>query len=137
MQEHITSHLPGKLILEEIVDAQAATVYFYNHFVVVEVREGITLSYKNGFSLLVKGLKKLGRKPWIYISHRVHSYSVVPTDYKYLNSVPTLKGLVIISPEKSERNNAHLEKAFFKKPFTIVENFEEAYHWGQTILDRD
>ncbi|HIB48495.1 MAG TPA: hypothetical protein EYN07_12280 [Flavobacteriaceae bacterium] len=135
MIENTSSHFPEKLTVKDFFQNDAADVYLYDQFAVVEVKEGVTLSYASGFTLLVKGLKLYGNQPWIYVSNRINSYAVVPTDYKYLNKVPTLKGLVIVSPEKSKVNNAHLEKAFFKKPFKIVSNLEEAYEWGKQVLE--
>ncbi|RDK87047.1 hypothetical protein [Marinirhabdus gelatinilytica] len=131
----ISSHFPENLELRDYFSNEAADVYLYDNFAVVEVKEGTTLSFKNGFSLLLKGLAILGTKPWIYISNRIHSYAVVPTDYKYLNKVPTLKGLAIVNSEKASMTNAHLEENFFKKPFIIVNSLEEAYQWGRNILE--
>ncbi|MDX1463005.1 MAG: hypothetical protein R3359_08110 [Marinirhabdus sp.] len=136
MAQTLTSHFPDRKILKDFYKNEAADVYLYDQFAVVEVKEGATLSYATGFTLLVKGLNIFGTKPWIYISHRINSYSVVPTDYKYLNKVPTLKGLVIVSPEKAVVNNARLEKKFFNKPFRIVSTLEEALIWGQKELDQ-
>ena len=135
MSQTITSHFPDVLEVKDYFENDAAKVYLYGQIAVVEATEGATLSYRTGFTLLVKGLKICGTKPWIYISNRVNSYSVVPTDYKYLNKVPTLKGLVIVSPKESEINNARLEEAFFKKPFMIVNTLEEAYQWSKDMLD--
>lgn len=134
MNSTMTSHFKDKLVLKNTIVHKAATVYFYDNFVVVEVNEGITLSYASGFSLLVSGLKHLGTKPWIYVSHRINSYAVVPTDYKYLNRVPTLKGLVIINPNRAKKNTIELEQSFFKKPFMVANNFDEALAWGNDIL---
>lgn len=137
MSKTIASHFPGVLEIKDFYKNEAADVYLYEKFAVIEAREGATLSYRSGFTLLVKGLNIYGATPWIYISNRVNSYSVVPTDYKYLNKVPTLKGLVIVSQEKSKMNNAHLEKEFFKKPFIIVSSLAEAYEWGKERLAED
>ena len=130
----MTSHFKEDLTLKSTIVHKAATVYFYDNFVVVEVNEGVTLSYTSGFSLLVSGLKHLGTKPWIYVSHRVNSYAVVPTDYKYLNRVPSLKGLVIIHSNNDKKNTIELEQSFFKKPFMVANDFEEALAWGNDIL---
>lgn len=135
MQIHPSPHFNQQLTLLKTIEHKAATVYFYEQFVVVEVNEGVTLSYASGFSLLVSGLKYLGTKPWIYVSHRVNSYSVVPTDYKYLNRVPSLKGLVIINARTSQSDNSHLERKFFKKPLKITDSFDEALAWGREILE--
>jgi hypothetical protein len=137
MNNSTTPHFPNTLELSDFFSNEAVSVYLYDNFAVIEVNEGATLSFKNGFTLLLKVLTSLGTKPWIYVANRVNSYAVVPTDYKYLNKVPTLKGLAIVSSEKSELNNAHLEKVFFKKPFIIVGTLEEAYDWGKVILNKN
>ncbi|MEL6810945.1 MAG: hypothetical protein AAFP76_06380 [Bacteroidota bacterium] len=137
MRKTHTSHLPGHLDLETIIEQKAATVYFYGNFVVVEVNEGVTLSYRTGFSLLIKGLSILKRKPWIYISNRVNSYAVNPTDYKYLNKVPTLKGLVIVDRSTVGKKNASLEANFSDKPFMVVDTMEAAYQWGKALLEKN
>ena len=137
MNNSTTPHFPNTLELSDFFSNEAVSVYLYDNFAVIEVNEGATLSFKNGFTLLLKVLTSLGTKPWIYVANRLNSYAVVPTDYKYLNKVPTLKGLAIVSSEKSELNNAHLEKVFFKKPFIIVGTLEEAYDWGKVILNKN
>ena len=77
--------LPEDIVLKNVLETDIGTVFFYGNIVVFEAKEGIVLSYKNGFSILLKGLKILGAKPWVYISNRVNSYSIKPIDYKYLN----------------------------------------------------
>lgn len=127
-------NIPDTTELKEVFDTEIATVYFYDNIVIVEAVEGITLSYKTGFSLLVKGLKYLGNRPWIYISNRVHSYSVNPNDYKYLDQVPTLKGIAVVNHTESGRKNAQLEASFCKKPFKVFDDLTEAYNWGKEFL---
>jgi len=127
-------NLPDYVELTDLVETEVASVYFYGNLAVVEVSEGINLSYKNGFSLLLNGLRILGTKPWIYISNRVNSYSVDPNDYKYLNNVPTLKGIAIVDAKESGKVNAQLEGSFSKKPFKIFLSMVDAFEWANTIL---
>lgn len=120
--------------LRHVLKTDIADIYFYDLVVVVEAHEGVTISYKTGFEILTKGLKYIGRKPFIYIANRVNSYSVNPNDFKYLEKIPTLKGIAIASALESGRKNAELEKSFSKKPMEIFESIEEAYEWGMNIL---
>ena len=130
----MTSHFKEQIALKNTIVHEAANVYFYDNYVVIEVNQGVTLSYTSGFSLLVSGLKYLGTKPWIYISHRINSYAVVPTDFKYLNRIPTLKGIVVINKTKTNLGTEELEQSFSQKPFIVVNDFEEALAWGNDIL---
>jgi hypothetical protein len=121
--------------LKHVLKTEIVTIYFYEDIVVVEAEEGVTLSYKTGFSILVSGLKYIGNRPFIYITNRVNSYSVNPHDYVYLEKIPTLKGLAIVAPHEIRKQNAQLEIKFFKKPIAICESVSEAYAWGKEILN--
>ena len=80
------------------------------------------------------GLKYVGSRPFVYIANRVNSYSVNPNDYVYLEKVPTLKGIAIVTPTELGKKNAELELNFFRKPMEIFDNVSEAYLWGKQLL---
>ena len=130
MKQTSPHNFPAEEVLKHILKTNIADIYFYDHLVVVEAYEGVTLSYKTGFQVLTRGLKYIGKKPFFYIAHRVNSYSINPTDFKHLAKIPTLRGIAIASPLESGKKNAELEKTFFKKPIEIFESIEEAYQWG-------
>ncbi len=126
--------LPPEFQIKKIMETDIGMVYFYNTIVVFEANEGVTLSYKTGFSILVKCLALIGTKPCVYISNRVNSYSIKPMDYKYLNKVPTLKCCGIVTYSEVGHSNAELESKFCKKPFRIFGNLTEAVLWGKGFL---
>ena len=69
--EKITQHnLPSDFQLKKKTETDIGMIYFYNGIVIFEAKEGVVLSYKTGFSILLKGLNYLGTKPWVYISNR-------------------------------------------------------------------
>ena len=116
------------------METEIGMVYFYDNIVVVEAKEGIIMSYKTGFSILLKGLSYMGNRPWVYISNRLHSYSIKPTDYKYLNKVPTLRAVGVVNYNEVGHANAELEAKFCKKPFQTFDNILDAVIWGGTYL---
>lgn len=133
--EKIEPHnLPQDFQLKKSIETDIGMLYFYNGIVIIEANEGITLSYKTGFSILIKGLNYLGTKPWVYISNRIHSYSIKPMDYKYLNKVPTLKAVGVVNYREIGHLNAELESKFCKKPFKVFDNLHEAAIWGKEVL---
>lgn len=134
MDNNSPHNLPSDFKLEKVLDTDIGTAYFYGTLVVVEAKEGIVISHKNGFSALLKGLAFLGTRPWVYISNRVESYSVKPTDYKYLNKVPTLKAMVVVAYSEIARSNAELESKFCKKPFRVFENLNLAVIWSKDFI---
>ena len=134
MEQILPHNLPPNFQLEKIFESDIGKVYFYKNIVVFEAKEGIVLSYKTGFSILLKGLSILGTKPFVYISNRIHSYSVKPMDYKYLNKVPTLKAVALVNYNEAGHLNADLEAKFCKKPFRVFDNLQEAFIWGNGFL---
>lgn len=133
--EKITQHnLPSDFQLKKKTETDIGMIYFYNGIVIFEAKEGVVLSYKTGFSILLKGLNYLGTKPWVYISNRVHSYSIKPMDYKYLNKVPTLRAVGVVNYSEVGHTNAELEAKFCKKPFQMFNNLTEAAIWGKGYL---
>ncbi len=122
--------------LTKIITSKIATVYIYNkHIAVVEVNEGVNLSYTTARSLLFKGLLAFKNRPWVYISNRVNSYSVVPTDYEYLHKIKTLKALSIGVPSGTDPSMTAIEQIFCRKPFQLFDNgLEEAMQWAEKML---
>lgn len=122
--------------LTKCITSKIATVYIYNtNILVVEVNEGVNLSYASAASLLFKGLLVLKNRPWVYVSHRVNSYSVVPTDYDYLHKIKTLKALSIVVPTDTEPAATAIEQIFCRKPLKIFDNgLEEAMIWAEKVL---
>jgi len=116
------------------LDTDIGMVYFYDNIVVFEAKEGIIMSYKTGFSILLKGLNYLGPKRWVLISNRVHSYSIKPMDYKYLNKVPTLRAVGVVNYSEVGHSNAQLEAKFCKKPFQMFDDLTEAVIWSKGYL---
>ncbi|MEM0516993.1 MULTISPECIES: hypothetical protein [Aequorivita] len=127
-------NLPSNFKLEKVLETNIGIIYFYGNIVVVEAKEGTTVSHKSGFSTLLQGLAYLGTKPWVYIAHRVQSYSVKPTDYKYLNKVTTLKAMVVVAYSDIARSNAELESKFCKKPFAVFDDLTLAAIWGKQFI---
>ena len=134
--EHPKHHqLNFSLELTHIIEREVATVYFYKNIVVVEANEGVNISYKSAFSLLIRGLSILKNRPWVYISNRKNSYSVTPTDYKYLKRVPSLKAMAIVSNSQTGKVNAKIESTFFDRPFQIFDSINDAAQWALEILE--
>lgn len=133
--EKISPHkLPAEFRLKKTLETDVGMVYFYDNIVIFEANEGVIMSYKTGFSILLNGLNYLGTKPWVYVSNRVHSYSIKPMDYKYLNNVPTLRAVGVVNYSELGHSNAELEAKFCKKPFQMFDNLTDAFIWGKGYL---
>ncbi|MEZ4779853.1 MAG: hypothetical protein R2786_10770 [Flavobacteriaceae bacterium] len=127
-------HFPEKNPLLDILETKLANIYFYQNVVVFEAKEGATISYETSLPMLLKGIQIMKNRPLVYIANRINSYSVNPTDFKYLEAVPTIKGFAFVNYSEESRVNAKYEASFFKKPFQSFDSLEEAYQWTQTLL---
>jgi len=68
----------------------------------------------------------------IYLSHRIHSYSVVPTDWlKFVKSDFSLKGYGIISYSETGLVNTLIENLFFKKTIRRFTSIQTAVNWAK------
>ncbi|MEZ4859356.1 MAG: hypothetical protein R2781_11155 [Flavobacteriaceae bacterium] len=127
-------NLPEDASFLDVLKTKLATVYFYENIVVFEAQEGAIISHETALQILQKGIQIMKLRPLVYISNRIHSYSVNPTDFKYLEAVPTIKGFAFVNYTMESRINAQYEANFFKKPFQSFDSLEEAYHWAKEIL---
>lgn len=128
--------LPEEIPLLDILKTKIATVYFYENLVIVEANEGVVVSYNSSFEILKKGIQIMKTRPIVYIANRIHSYSVNPTDFKYLEAIPTLKGIALVHYTEESKVNATYEATFFNKPIESFESLEDAYHWAKNILNK-
>ncbi|WP_339697420.1 hypothetical protein [uncultured Marixanthomonas sp.] len=128
-------NFPTSAKFNKIIELTVGTVYLYDKVVVVEIKEGMNVSYISSFSALLLVLRHVGMKPMVYISHRINSYSLTPTDYKYLHRIPNLKGIAVVSASTIGYKNLEIEAAFFKKPFQAFSTLEDAYNWSQNLLE--
>ncbi|MBT0608960.1 hypothetical protein [Aequorivita echinoideorum] len=133
--KYLSPHnFPQQIPLNQILETDIGKLYFYENIVVMEVDEGVVLSYKNGFSILIQGLNILEGRPFVYISNRIHSYSIKLPDYKYLNKVPTLRGVAVVTYTEVASMNIMLEATFCKKPFRQFGTMADAYNWSRNLL---
>ncbi|MFT5752490.1 MAG: hypothetical protein ACI828_001393 [Flavobacteriales bacterium] len=99
------------------------------------MNEGITVipEYNNILVNLTNTYFK--EKNFVYISHRIHSYSIDPTIYLDTVRIENLKGFVVVSSgSEKEIASTKVEKLFFKKPFALFDSLQDAIHWKNTLL---
>jgi len=76
-------------------------------------------------------------KHFVYITHRLNSYSVNPQIYFETSKIENLKGFAVVSSNYKAKVNAKVEQMFFKKPFKIFTELEDAVAWVDEILEID
>jgi hypothetical protein len=119
----------------KVLDTEIGTIYIYNNLVIMEGKENVNISISNGMPILLKVVKLVGLRSVVYISNRIHAYSVDPNDYKYLEMIPNLKGIGVVTYNQYSFNTAVLEEKFFRKPFKVFANLEDAKRWASHVVD--
>lgn len=108
--------------------------YIFEKFVVGEVHDGVSFSYKDANILLNAVENYFGKDDleMSYISNRVNSYSVYPLDWlKFYNSKYTnkLKKVAYVSYTKVSATNVILESFYLTKKTKRFTSLDEAVIW--------
>lgn len=112
-------------------------LFVFNGFVVSEISEGITFDWKCASIMLndVVNLLNTSGEDLIYISNRINSYSVKPSDWlKFFNHNYTLKSYFVISGNKIGTLNSTIEKLFFKNKIHHFQSLEQAITEAKSLL---
>ena len=118
----------------DIIQSELGTVTISESTVIFEANPDVLISFRTGFTLLMRIVTKVGARSVVYISNRINDYAVDPTDYKYLEMIPNLKGIAVVRSSTKVQNSINLEKHFFKKPFRLFSTITEAKSWAEVLL---
>lgn len=120
--------------MREILTFDFCDMKIYNNYVVVVIKEGVNITQKYNDILVEVTETYFLDRPFVYITHRVNSYSVDPKVYFETSKIENLKGLAVVSNNYKAKINAEIEKMFFNKPFNIFTELENAVVWAENLL---
>lgn len=106
----------------------------HDNYLIVVINEGEDLTPDHNQVLVDIAHKYFKEKPFVYITHRLYSYSVDPKIYYGTSKIPNLVGFAVVSKDYKAKTNAEIEKLFFNKPFEIFTELEDAVVWAENIL---
>ena len=104
---------------------------------IVVINEGVTVSTEHNKSLTEVAKTYFPKTPFVYITHRLNSYSVDPQIYFKTEKIENLIGFAVVSQNYQAKLNAQIEKMFFTKPFLIFSEIEDAVEWASQITKID
>ncbi|NNK82782.1 MAG: hypothetical protein HKO92_06640 [Flavobacteriaceae bacterium] len=131
-----TSHFYLQVIKE--LHYPFGNVYVFNGFLVSEINEGVIFSWDEHGKRVAEDvscyLGTLGDN-LIYISNRIHSYSVVASDWKkYYQNYKNLRGYYVVEEKKQGALNSLVESLFFNGNIKRFNSLEEAFNFTQFSL---
>jgi len=116
---------------KEVIDLDFGKVSFVDNILIAELNEGVLFDVESNRILLELGRKTFKDQFYGYISNRVNSYAVNPMVYLESAAAPTLKAIAVVTSDEVCKQNAFLEKQFYKEnnSFGIFATLEEAIEW--------
>ena len=106
----------------------------YDNYVVNVMKEGVNLTPEYIAVLVDVAETYYSDKPFIYITHRLNSYSVDPKIYYETSKIKNLKGFAVVSNNYKSKINAQIEQRFYNKPFEIFTDLNKAFEWADDLI---
>ena len=122
--------------MEKILNFRFGQMTIYNNYVVTVMKEGITVTPDYNQDLVNVTNNYFKNKAFVYITHRINSYSVDPKIYFETSKIENLKGFAVVSKDFKARVNAEIEKLFFNKPYETFSSLEEAFIWADQLVKK-
>ncbi len=102
-------------------------VFFFENYLIIEVAEGICFNHEKATELSLLTNLHFGNRPFGYISHRINSYSLKPTDYMKIREVfPNLAVFVVVAYTTAQEISVKIERIFYHDKIKIFETLEMA-----------
>ncbi|WP_299110558.1 hypothetical protein [uncultured Winogradskyella sp.] len=121
----------------KVLDYKFGIVFIFDGFVVSEIKEGVSFSWESHAQQIVKDVTDFticDGSNLVYISHRIYSYSLVPTDWlKFFTNSFELKGYGVVGYHKISFINTVIENLFFKKKIRRFISLESAIQWAKSF----
>lgn len=120
--------------MEDELKFDFCTIHIYDNYMVVVMNEGVNITPSHNETLLNIVDTYYSKKKFVYITHRLNSYSVDPAIYFETSKIANLAGFVVVSKDYKAKSNAEIEKLFLNKPFEVFNTLDEAFSWANSIL---
>ncbi len=120
-------------------DIEIGSFYFYDHFMISEIKEGMAVVYENAIEMLNLAKSYYGNTtPFVYITNRINSYSFNPTShFKTTPIFPNLRGYAMVTYDAINDEIADMEQAFMNKPSKKFNKLEDAVAWADSLIVKD
>ena len=110
------------------------TIDIYSNYVISRINEGFHLTPDKNRILEDIANDYFKDKPFVYITHRINSYSVDPSIYLQTSKVKNLAGMAVVAEAPLSKGNAEVEKLFLKQPFEIFTDLNDAIEWVKSLI---
>lgn len=103
--------------------------------VIGTINEGVHLSPELSQAIVLTVFKHLGDYPMVYITNRIHSYSIDPTLYTNISKIKNVIGIGIVCNKTRKAEIAQIDKLFYKKRLKQFDTIDNAMFWAIKLLE--
>ncbi len=121
----------------EVREFEFGVFYFFDGLVISEMKEGIVFDW-NMASKAINAAKEIfgENKPIAYISNRINSYTVVPTEWlKFYKNRHQLAYYSVVGATQGSFASIVLERMFFKESLKQFTDLEAAITWSMEKIN--
>lgn len=109
-------------------------VELHDFYMIAVINEGLTVDHEINSFLTSLAYSHFKNRPFGYITHRIHSYSVDPSVYSETSKIENLVGFAIVSIKKINLTNAQIEELFLNKPIQTFNEIDNAVAWIKSLI---
>lgn len=123
------------ILMTITLDFEFGEIRVFKSFVVVVMKEGITVKPEYNDDLVNISDKYFKDKLFGYITYRKNSYAVNPMVYLETSEIENLVAFAVVSSNGLKSRNLEVEKIFFKKPLKHFNNLDDAKNWINEVIE--
>ena len=126
----LNSYIKGDVLMYESFDF--GEVYYLPGIIITEFKEGAILTYEKATKFITNAQKFYeNESEIIYISNRINSYSVHPTDWlKIQGKFSKLRAIAMVTYKPSKLKALMIERMFCPYPLKTFNSLNDAYVWA-------
>ncbi|PIB38017.1 hypothetical protein [Maribacter sp. 4G9] len=125
--------------IREVREFEFGVFYYFDGLVISEMKEGVVFDWNMAKRAIAAAKEIFGNeKPIAYISNRINSYTVVPTEWlKFYNNRHKLSYYSVVGSTQGSFASIVLEKMFFKESLRQFNDLEAAIAWSLERIKED
>ncbi|GAA4272328.1 hypothetical protein U6A24_20905 [Aquimarina gracilis] len=111
-------------------------VEIHHDYILSVMNEGVIVSPEFITQMSFMANKHYKDKFFVYITHRVNSYSVNPISYFEGNKIKNMVGFAVVSEDPKQQSLSKIERTFFDKELQYFDTLQAALQWKDEVIKK-
>ena len=131
-----TQNLIGTSSLDRILETRDSYIHYVDNNIYFEAKEGMDFTFSREIDLLIQATELIGNVHFVYISNQCQHAAVFLYDYKYLEMLPNLIGIAIVTYYGPDKKSLAIDESRFKHPIKLFDSLHDAKKWSKKIFSK-